>query len=217
MADRGAAEFHPSHDLELVARAAAGDLAGGEVMGARALVASCATCAELERDLHAIAGATRGLGNAAAVSASRPAPRDFRLSAADADRLRPRGWLRVWRVLAEPRRARGFGGALATLGLVGLLVSTGIAAPFDGADGAASEMTGATKDVVSAAPGVGPASTDDAAALPANPTSSTTIGAREYSNSNVAAAPMLAIASGAMLILGSALLLVSWRSRRVGS
>ena len=79
---------HSHHDLTLVAALAADDLAGPGLTEARALVDACPDCADLHRDLRAIAAATRDL----------PAPartRDFRLTEEQAARLRRGGWRRL--------------------------------------------------------------------------------------------------------------------------
>jgi hypothetical protein len=144
VADRLGAAFHEAHDLELIARAAAGDLAASEAVAARDQIASCDVCAALAGDLRAIAAATREFGAAASRAAAPPAPRDFRLTETDAARLRRRGFLGLGRIVgANGGRARGLGGALAALGLVGLLVSAGMPSLFLGAGGAAtSESVG---------------------------------------------------------------------------
>ena len=89
---------HASHDTVLVAAYAAGDLAGTELEAAAALVATCASCAALHRDLRAIAAALPEL----------PAPRrtrDFRLTPEQAASLRPAGWRRILAPFAGPRFA----------------------------------------------------------------------------------------------------------------
>lgn len=171
---------HDHHDLDLVARFAAGDLGSGAAAAAAAaahdLLAACEACSALAADLRAIATATRELGSAAeraasaASTASALAPRDFRLTAADAARLRRRGFLgragRAGRALvpAWPAGlARGVGGALATLGLVGLLVSLGLPA-FSGGAASAPEReeigSGGAVDRASLMPAMWPSATD---------------------------------------------------------
>ncbi|MFI5227086.1 MAG: hypothetical protein ACHQ3P_10475 [Candidatus Limnocylindrales bacterium] len=112
---------HDRHDLLLIAAHASGDLAGHEFAQADELVATCPDCALLFGDLQVIVAATAAL----------PAverPRDFRLSPADAARLRPMGWRRAVGWLRGGSTSRG--GAmrplaigLTTLGLVGLVFS----------------------------------------------------------------------------------------------
>ena len=96
----------------------AGDLAGSERDGAVRLAAACAGCATLLADLAAIRAATAAL----------PAPartKDYRLTEADAARLRPTAWAQLVAWLGAPRSTvRPLAGALATLGIVGLLLGT---------------------------------------------------------------------------------------------
>ncbi len=110
-------DSHPAHDSYLIAQLAADDLTGPDREFAERLVAACPRCADLLADLRAIASATADL----------PAPvrpRDFRLTPADAARLRSR-WRRWLGGLAEPRFsfAQPLGAALATIGLAGLLLT----------------------------------------------------------------------------------------------
>lgn len=107
---------HAAHDPYLVAQLAADDLAGPERAAAERLVARCARCRELLSDLTGIMAATADL----------PAPartRDFRLTEADAARLRS-PWRRWFGPFARPRFAfaQPLGAALATIGLAGLLL-----------------------------------------------------------------------------------------------
>jgi hypothetical protein len=113
---------HDRHDLLLIAAHASGDLAGRDLAQADELVASCPDCALLYGDLRAIVSATAALPTV-------ERPRDFRLTPADAARLRPAGWRRAVGWLRGDSAARR-GGALrplaiglTTLGLVGLVFS----------------------------------------------------------------------------------------------
>ncbi len=115
------AHVSPDHDEELVARLAVDDLPAGsrDDLRARAQVADCPACAELLADLRAIAAATAEL----------PAPRrtrDFRLTEADAARLRPAGWRGLVARFGSPSFAftRPLAAGLATLGIAGLLFAT---------------------------------------------------------------------------------------------
>jgi hypothetical protein len=111
---------HEGHDPLLVAALAAGDLAGPDRDRAVSLTRSCAECASLHDDLVSIARATAGVAPPMAMPV-----RDFRLTPADARRLRPAGWRRLLHSFASPRRravVRPLGIGLATLGLFGLLV-----------------------------------------------------------------------------------------------
>ncbi len=97
-----------------------GDLAGAERGRAEALVESCAGCAALRADLAAIRGAM----------ASLPVPprrRDFQLNPEDAARFRPTAWRRLLGWLAAPgSTVRPLATGLATLGVVGLLLTAGL-------------------------------------------------------------------------------------------
>lgn len=110
---------HADHDELRIVAYAAGDLEEAELATATELVSSCSACARLATDLRLIRAAT----------ASLPVPRrtrDFRLSEADAARLRPTGWRRFLAPLASSRFAftQPLAAALVTLGLAGLLVGT---------------------------------------------------------------------------------------------
>ena len=104
----------------LVASYAAGDLSGLEAAAATAQIADCADCAALDADLRALAAAIHALPAAAR------APRDFRLPAEQAARLRGGSWWRrAARAISEPRGlGRPFATAFTTLGLVGLLLGS---------------------------------------------------------------------------------------------
>lgn len=110
---------HAQHDLELIAASIDSDLTGTERAAADALLAGCASCADLRRDLVAVASAARALPR------TMTAARDFRLDAAQAARLRQGGVLRrLLRPFAAPRSAaRPMAAAFTTLGLAGLLVA----------------------------------------------------------------------------------------------
>ena len=227
MNDRRAAA-HDSHDLGLVARAAAGDLVGSEAVIASDLLASCDACASLASDLRAIAAATRELGAASLRAATTPAPRDFRLTEADAARLRRRGPFGLGRLVGrDRRRARGLGGALAALGVAGLLVSTGMPALLGAAGrpallsptgGPASleYSSGVQKDAATQGAAVAPAPTDASAlSLMGDP------GLNERAAVDEPAwaerVPLiLAIASIVVLTVGVALLLAARNGRRTG-
>jgi hypothetical protein len=113
---------HASHDTFLIAGHAAGDLVDSERTRAQALLAECSSCADLHRDLVAIAGATRALPNLAT------APRDFRLAPEQAARLRRGSWLRA--ALAPFGAARSatrpLAAAFTSLGICGLLIGSAL-------------------------------------------------------------------------------------------
>ena len=156
----GAPTSHETHDRNLIAAFVVGDLAGRDLARANALVHDCPECAGLAADLHSIADATRRLPT------SLPAPRDFRLSPAEAGRLGAGRWRRLLRVPVLHRWSpRPLGAALTTLGVAGLLLAampfmslgpaSGGAAPRDNA----VTTNGGAKAAASAAPAVTPAAT----------------------------------------------------------
>lgn len=101
----------------MVARFAAGDAYPEEVDRARALVESCADCALLADDIRLIAACTAELPPVNRT-------RDFRLTGADAERLRG-SWLeRFMRGVAVPRRPmlQPLGGAILAIGLALVVV-----------------------------------------------------------------------------------------------
>jgi hypothetical protein len=107
---------HDRHDREAIAAAAD---RMGPARFAQALLAACTDCARLYADLQALAVALPA-------TATPARPRDFTLSTADAERLRPRG-LRHWFGLIGSARdtvTRPLAVGLTTLGLAGLLVAT---------------------------------------------------------------------------------------------
>ncbi len=109
----------PDHDESLIARLAVDDLDPREAGDARRLVAECPACAELLADLRLIAAATAAL----------PAPsrtRDFRLTEADAARLRPGGWRGLIARFGTPGFAftKPLATGLATLGIAGLILAS---------------------------------------------------------------------------------------------
>lgn len=132
---------HDRHDALVVAALAARDLTGAERDLAADLIRTCTDCAALHDDLIAIAAAT-----AVVPPPITTTPRDFRLTPADAARLRPAGWRRLGDVLRAPRLAamRPLGAGLTTLGLVGLLIGNVQVAP---ASPAASGAAGAGTQV----------------------------------------------------------------------
>jgi hypothetical protein len=110
---------HEAHDRLLIANLV--DRAVDEAERARAeeLLAACRECEQLFDDLVALSAATR------AMSVPKR-PRDFVLAAADADRLRVRGWRRLLGAIGSSRDAfsRPLALGLTTLGLAGLMVAT---------------------------------------------------------------------------------------------
>jgi hypothetical protein len=125
---------HRVHDLLLIAAFAGNDVAGAERDRAQALVEACAECRSLVDDLHALDRATASLPTP-------PRPRDFRLTAADAARLRERGTRRFVLAAHRPRFPipQPVAAAITMLGLAGLLVTT---IPYAGMGAATPEAAG---------------------------------------------------------------------------
>jgi anti-sigma factor RsiW len=145
---------HAIHDATLVAGHAAGDLTDSERARAQALLDTCPPCADLHRDLVAIAAATRALPNLAT------APRDFRLDAEQAARLSRGSWLRAaLRPFASARSAtRPMAAAFTSLGIAGLLVVTIMPGLFGSAasTGAQRERTSAGAPTTTFGPAAAP-------------------------------------------------------------
>lgn len=94
----------------------------------------CRSCLELHADLLAIAAAVP-------LAAIPWRPRDLTLTAADADRLRARGWRRLLDAFGSARDeiSRPLAVGFATLGVIGLfLTAVPMVLPMDGAGGAAA-------------------------------------------------------------------------------
>jgi hypothetical protein len=117
---RPIATDHAHHELSLIAGHAAGDLSDTDRVIADTLLAGCGQCAELRRDLVAIAAATRALPAPATVA------RDFRLTSEQASRLQRGSWLRrLLQPFAAPSSAvRPLATAFTTIGVAGLFVTT---------------------------------------------------------------------------------------------
>lgn len=127
-----AADDHAGHDHQLIVAYACGDLGADEARDAGQLVEQCRRCAALDREIRLMPSLARQL-------AVPSRPRDFRLSAADAERLRGSALRRLLRRLGGPGLAslQPLAGAALAIGL--LLVVTTAALPvfFAGAGGAA--------------------------------------------------------------------------------
>ena len=163
-----AAARHALHDEELVAAYAAGDVDdAADAERAKSFVDRCAMCRELDDDLRQIRSAIQASGTAAQRAATIAAPRDFRLTAEDAARLRPGfpvarlgarlGWRSRLR-LGVATFGRPLGAGLATLGVAGLLIGslTLGGSPFALMGGAASASGAPTVEQT----GQGPEVTD---------------------------------------------------------
>lgn len=132
----GSANTHANHDETLIARLYGGDVDSQERARALDLLAECSDCAGLFADLGQIASATAALPIPAR-------PRDFSLTPRDAVRLRPakeaRGGV-SWRGLT-----RRLGGALAVLGVAGIL-ATGAVTALAPAAGLTQQLASSTRD-----------------------------------------------------------------------
>jgi hypothetical protein len=142
---------HERHDIELVAAYAIGDVEGLEADRAKRLVQTCGECAALADDIRSIRSAVQSSRVTAEARATR-APRDFRLTAADAARLRPVSPLARMRdriAGAFGAYGRPVGATLASFGVVGLLVGSvnlgGQAASAPAAPAAAATGVGANE------------------------------------------------------------------------
>ena len=148
--DRTASAAHAAHDELLIARLFGGDVGNSEREHAAELTAACPDCAALFADLGSIAGAT-------AAMPVPPRPRDFRLTEADATRLRrarPAGWS------FGAGLRRSLGAAVAALGFVGIVV-TGAGSVFGSSGLTATNLAydnASTPGRVAAAPQFGAAS-----------------------------------------------------------
>ena len=150
------ATSHDRHDPMLVAALAADDLAGTHRDQAIDLTRTCAECATLHDDLLALARATASVPPPIATR-----PRDFRLTPADAARLRPGGWRRLVGAVSSSRVifSRPLGAGLATLGLVGLLVGN-VQLSMGSSAGAAPAPQAAASAAAAAAPAGAPGITN---------------------------------------------------------
>jgi hypothetical protein len=138
---------HARHDLLLVAEAAD---RGGRLPAAQA---ACPDCQALHAELVSLA--------AALPMAALPArPRDYTLSPADAERLRPAGWRRFVGAIGTSRDVvtRPLAIGLTTLGLAGLLVAT-IPGALTGSLGSAGAAPTTTNAPAAANEAAGPAAT----------------------------------------------------------
>jgi hypothetical protein len=216
---------HVSHDLELIARVAAGDGSDNEFERASELVRACAECRALEADLRTITSSVRALGSA---DTGVRAPRDFRLTTADAARLRPRAGLHPRDGLrATLREAFGsvrgrVGSGFIAIGIIGIVLGGSLAGQppeFRAAGVAPTAEKSDAKGPVTGAIGIDPAATGgDSLVNGAAPTSAPT------SQASIDGAPSSAsttnvvvfVFSGLLIVAGLALLLSAGRRRRAG-
>lgn len=103
---------HLGHDPEIISAFASGDLGGPRRASAQAVLAACVACANLVRELRAIASALTSLPRARRT-------RDFRLTAVDAARRRRFAWAPRLRV-----GLRSLAAAMSAAGLAGLLLTS---------------------------------------------------------------------------------------------
>ena len=149
---------HPTHDTMLVAALVDHSIPIPERDAAQRMVETCRLCAELHADLLALRTATRALPTP-------PRPRDYFVSAADAQRLRPSGLRRWIAAIGGSRDAitRPLAIGLTTLGIVGLLVS---GAPLLSVGSATSSARGGPAAAEAPAPAASQPAMDVAGAAP---------------------------------------------------
>jgi hypothetical protein len=158
-----AAARHALHDEEVVAAYAVDGDAADDAARARTLIDRCVLCQDLHADMVAIGSVFKAAASAEAIAAVRPAPRDYRLTASDAVRLR--GGNVLQRLAARLRDGiaafgRPLGASMAAIGVVGLLVGTMTLGTI-GLGGAPAAMPIEISGTAApdAAPGVGPGAT----------------------------------------------------------
>jgi hypothetical protein len=226
-AELAAIARHALHDEELVAAYAADDIEdAAERERARTMIERCATCRDIQRDVALIRIATRASGTALQRATTVSTPRDFRLTAEDAARLRPGSPIgRVarrlgWRARVDVGIAafgRPVGAAMATFGVVGLLVGSLALGGGPGSLFSAQSAGGATSapGAEGISPGAtqivdrtnfGPQATDQNTKNPV-PVS----GGRESGNQTSAAVALVG-GSIALIVIGIGLFLAARRS-----
>lgn len=167
------APAHTRHDPELIAALAARepDLPAHDLVAVRELVETCPDCRDLLADLLALQVALPATGTPAR-------PRDFTLTAADAQRLSGSGWRRVLGFFGSSRDAfsRPLAIGFTTFGVVALLVTALPSVPLGGTGGAAVLSTvgnaipeGVGGEAPSAAAAAAPSAAASAAAAEKGP------------------------------------------------
>ena len=220
-----AAARHALHDEEIVAAFAVDGDASEDPARARLLIDRCTTCSDLHADMVAIGAVVRAAGTAEAVGAMRSAPRDFRLSASDAVRLR--GGNGLQRVAARfldglASFGRPVGAGLATFGVVGLLVGTmslgalggsPAAMPIEGTGGSAP---GATSGLGAENQPEASAATDKSTQEPAPSFERQILSTDETDGAQLTSSGRSLLFAGSitLLVAGLALLLAGSRGRR---
>lgn len=174
--------MHSTHDRLLIAGFVDRSVTDAERARAEEQLAACQECEQLYDDLVALSAATRALRVPAR-------PRDFTLTPVDAERLRARGWRRLFSAIGSSRDvfSRPLALGLTTIGLAGLLVATipnllpslggaGTALSTVGGAGNAAGDTEANPETLAgqapAAPSAGPAFGAAAAPAAASPAAS---------------------------------------------
>lgn len=222
---------HAGHDRQLVVAFASGDLPAEDVADAQALVARCRRCAALVDEIARISDAMRF------DLVAPPRPRDFRISSADAERLRGSGLTRLMRRLASPRLQvlQPLAGAAMVVGLL-LVAATAVPLGFSsaGAAPAPSTLESATGDDTARdaaggaqapaagelAPLVSPAGEPAASALAAESPdiaaytdTSTKANAVELATTSPPVDPVIPVGAG-LVIVGALLLIARLEARR---
>lgn len=139
---------HEQHDLLLVSRHADEDLDAQERATVETLLARCAACRDVFEDLRAIS-------RAVALDPAPPRPRDFRLSAREAERARGSLLQRLLRRLALPDLAllRPLAGGAMALGLLLVVVGSVLPSPMVPASDADVRLTQPTSEPNGSDPG----------------------------------------------------------------
>jgi hypothetical protein len=178
---------HAEHDAFAIAQLAADDLRPSERPAVERMAAECRECATLLADLRALTAATAALPPTPAGLRAR----DFRLSEADAARLRKGGWRARLANLRSPRFAfmQPLGVAISTLALAGLLISGG-ALPFFATTEPASAPAPAADTTGSGGAGVREA--------PTEPVTDTSDGSSEFTTRAASEAPASGAPAAAM-------------------
>lgn len=222
---------HAGHDRQLVVAFASGDLPAEDVANARALVARCRRCAALVDEIARISTAMR------VDLVAPPRPRDFRISSADAERLRGSALTRLMRRLASPRLQvlQPLAGAAMVIGLL-LVAMTSIQFGFASAgaapmmstvgaatgDDAARDAAGGAQAPAAAelgpggSPSAAPAASGLAAESPdiaAYTDTSTKANLVELATTSPPVDPVVPIGAG-LVILGALVLIVRLEARR---
>lgn len=211
---------HALHDEELVAALATGSLDdAAEVARARTYLERCTACRALHDDIAAIGVAIRD-----DATGTQAAPRDYRLTVEDAQRLG--GKVAAGGFLTGLRRSmasfgRPVGASMAALGVVGLLVGSvslgaGSAAGSLAAGTGATAATSAPAEVQSGAgtPADPKASDRNVALVPESTTATSQVGGDSaFDSTSVGVNPAIWLlgASVLLLVAGVSLLVVTIR------